>query len=524
MEAGAGAGAGARGAAEAGFAAARERWETLEAESERLKARVEELEARLARTSGTSGRPGAGLAAPGGGGGGLDGCGGAGLPAAAPQGPPGSGPAVQAFRPHVLLESEPGAAAGLAGRVGTGGLRQVRGGGKALFELETSDRHNTVSLRHRGHIRVDCSARARVTFRWQEAPATVLLVKRPQDAESSRALCEVAEFLFEQKIRVLVEPETLKELAEAALMKGLERLETWSQCGDSGTPEEPLYSYLVQAVDLVVTLGGDGTVLWANQLFRKGVPPVVSFSMGSLGFLTNFPRHGMREALSRCLSQEFDVSLRNRLECHLTVRYDEAIGDSAAPVPAGTAFDGDAEARPKVVDGVQALPFNVMNEVVLDRGPSTSVVELDVYVDGLLCTRVLGDGLVVSTPTGSTAYSMSAGGSITHPGLSAILLTPICPHSLSFRPLVLPDSAVIEVAVPISSRSTAWVSFDGRHRRELRHGESVVLRVSEHPFPAVCMNSTTNDWFSSLNQALHWNLRDRMKAMQLSHGPSGAAL
>ena len=517
------AGAGAREAAEAGFAAARERWRALEAESGRLRARVEELEARLARTSG---RPGAGLPAPGvSGGAGLDGCGGAELPAAAPPGPPGSGPAVQAFRPHVLLESEPAGGVGWGGGVGVGGLRQVPGGGKALFELETSDRHNTVSLRHRGHIRVDCSARARVTFRWQEAPATVLLVKRPQDAESLRALCEVAEFLlFEQKIRVLVEPETLNELAEAALLNGLERLETWSQCGDSGTPEEPQYSYLVQAVDLVVTLGGDGTVLWANQLFRKGVPPVVSFSMGSLGFLTNFPRHGMKGALSRCLSQEFDVSLRNRLECHLTVRYDETIGESAAAVAAGTAYDGgEAEARPKVADGVQALPFNVMNEVVLDRGPSTSVVELDVYVDGLLCTRVLGDGLVVSTPTGSTAYSMSAGGSITHPGLSAILLTPICPHSLSFRPLVLPDSAVIEVAVPTSSRSTAWVSFDGRHRRELRHGESVVLRVSEHPFPAVCMNSTTNDWFSSLNQALHWNLRDRMKAMQLSHGPSGDA-
>ena len=420
----------------------------------------------------------------------------------------GAGPAVKAFRPHMLLEGEPGLGAG------AGALRQVPRGGKALFELETSDRHNTVSLRHRGHIRVDCSARARVTFRWQEAPATVLVVKRPHDAEAAAALLEVAGLLFDRGIRVLVEPETLLELDQGAsqLPGGFQdRLETWNRRDrGAGPPQEPEYSRLVQAVDLVVTLGGDGTVLWANQLFGKGVPPVVSFSMGSLGFLTNFPRDSLQKSLSRCLSQKFDVSLRNRLECHLTVRYGGEGGASAT----GGVPGHNGGAQPALADGVQALPFNVMNEVVLDRGPSTSVVELDVYVDGLLCTRVLGDGLVVATPTGSTAYSMSAGGSITHPGLSAILLTPICPHSLSFRPLVLPDSAVIEIAVPMSSRSTAWVSFDGRHRRELRHGESVVLRVSEHPFPAVCMDSTTNDWFSSLNQALHWNLRDRMKAMQ----------
>lgn len=112
--------------------------------------------------------------------------------------------------------------------------------------------------------------------------------------------------------------------------------------------------------------------------------------------------------------------------------------------------------------------FEVLNDLVVDRGPSPYVSQLELFGDEHHMTTVQADGLTVSTPTGSTAYSLSAGGSLVHPEIPAILITPICPHTLSFRPMLLPDSMELRICVPYNSRSTAWASFDGRGRVELR--------------------------------------------------------
>jgi len=112
----------------------------------------------------------------------------------------------------------------------------------------------------------------------------------------------------------------------------------------------------------------------------------------------------------------------------------------------------------------------VLNELLLERGPSPYMASLDAYIDDVHLTTVLADGLIIATQTGSTAYSLSAGGSILSPNTAAIAFTPICPHTLSFRPLLLPDSAVIRLEVPRGARSSAWCSFDGRGSRELRVG------------------------------------------------------
>ncbi|EKU20964.1 NAD+ kinase, partial [Nannochloropsis gaditana CCMP526] len=108
---------------------------------------------------------------------------------------------------------------------------------------------------------------------------------------------------------------------------------------------------------------------------------------------------------------------------------------------------------------------------------SPYLASLDCFCNGQYVTTVQADGLIIATPTGSTAYSMSAGGSMMHPGIQALLLTPICPHSLSFRPLVFPDSAVISLCMPLDVRSHAWVSFDGRFRHRLMDGDILEVGV-----------------------------------------------
>ena len=124
----------------------------------------------------------------------------------------------------------------------------------------------------------------------------------------------------------------------------------------------------------------------------------------------------------------------------------------------------------------------VLNEVVVDRGAAGGALSLlECDVDGALLTHVQGDGIIVASPSGSTAYSLAAGGSMVHPGVAAMLFTPICPHSLSFRPLVLPDAVRLRIAVPADSRATAAACFDGHSRTVLRPGDAVVVRTSRWP-------------------------------------------
>lgn len=130
---------------------------------------------------------------------------------------------------------------------------------------------------------------------------------------------------------------------------------------------------------------------------------------------------------------------------------------------------------------------------------------LDVLVEGSLMTTVRADGLIVATPTGSTAYSMSAGGSVAHPEVPAILLTPICPHTLSFRPLILPDSIELVVRVSEGSRGDAWASFDGKTRVQLQRGDRITISSSNYPVPTVCRDDQTRDWIAGLGHCLRWN-------------------
>lgn len=238
--------------------------------------------------------------------------------------------------------------------------------------------------------------------------------------------------------------------------------------------------------DLVLTLGGDGTVLFTSWLFQRIVPPILSFSLGSLGFLTNFEYDRFKEHLNKIMGEEgMRVNLRMRFTC--TVYRDGTAGQ-------------------EMEEGEQ---FEVLNELVIDRGPSPYVSNLELYGDNELLTIVQADGCIFSTPTGSTAYSLSAGGSLVHPDIPAILLTPICPHTLSFRPMVLSDTMLLRVSIPRNSRATAYCSFDGKGRVELKQGDHVTIAASQYPFPTVVRSGT--EWFDSVSRQLRWNTRGAMQ-------------
>ncbi|KAF2792343.1 ATP-NAD kinase [Melanomma pulvis-pyrius CBS 109.77] len=242
--------------------------------------------------------------------------------------------------------------------------------------------------------------------------------------------------------------------------------------------------------DLVLTLGGDGTVLFTSWLFQRIVPPILSFSLGSLGFMTNFEFAQYKESLSKVMGDAgMRVNLRMRFTC--TVYRYQKHAPSDAP------------------QHIEAEQFEVLNELVIDRGPSPYVSNLELYGDNNLLTVVQADGCIFSTPTGSTAYSLSAGGSLVHPDIPAILLTPICPHTLSFRPMLLNDTMLLRIAVPRNSRATAYCAFDGKGRVELRQGDHVTIAASQYPFPTVLSQPT--EWFDSLSRTLRWNTRGAMQ-------------
>lgn len=237
------------------------------------------------------------------------------------------------------------------------------------------------------------------------------------------------------------------------------------------------------AFDFVITLGGDGTVLHASTLFQSAVPPIIPFSLGSLGFLTCFEFEKFREVLTQAITHGVKTDLRMRFTC-----------------------------RVHKCNGDIVCEQQVLNELTVDRGPSPYVTMLELYGDDSLLTVAQADGLIIATPTGSTAYSLSAGGSLVHPEVSCMCITPICPHTLSFRPIMVPDSIHLKLKVPLRSRSTAWAAFDGRTRVQLDVGDYVTVCASRYPFPTV--KNEKDQYFESVSRILNWNSRKEQKGFK----------
>ncbi|XP_021708658.1 NAD kinase isoform X1 [Aedes aegypti] len=330
---------------------------------------------------------------------------------------------------------------------------------------------------------------------WYKPPLAVLVIKKVRDSKVLQPFVELVEWLIQEKHMVVwVEGAILDDpllTGDKRFTKIQDKLITFKDGRDD----------LTDKIDFIICLGGDGTLLYASLLFQKSVPPVMAFHLGSLGFLTPFQFDNFQEQVTNVLEGHAALTLRSRLRC-IIVRKDKTEQEIST-------FKSSQDPTTNILE----LPLQVLNEVVIDRGLSSYLSNIDLFLDGKHITSVQGDGLIVSTPTGSTAYSAAAGASMIHPSVPAILVTPICPHSLSFRPIVLPAGVELKIALSPDSRNSSWVSFDGRNRQELLHGDSLHVTTSIYPVPSICAQDQIADWFDSLAECLHWNVRKRQKCL-----------
>ncbi|KAI9823799.1 MAG: NADH kinase pos5 [Phylliscum demangeonii] len=302
-----------------------------------------------------------------------------------------------------------------------------------------------------------------LALEWPSPPRNVLLVKKEYSDAATESLVTFAKHLQSKypSVAVLLEPHAALEIHE--------RLQgpVHTRSGDDHD-----LSPLTEKADLTATFGGDGTILHAASRFAKAstVPPMLSFSMGTLGFLGEWKfgeyHHAFREIYlsgigsgndARRLGStrlENDGPLEERRSAQVLLRSRLKVRIQ----PATHATRRDEPDSPASSEGI----VHAMNEVIIHRGQNPHLVIVEVYVGGRFLTEAIGDGMIISTPTGSTAYSLSSGGSIVHPLVASLLLTPICPRSLSFRPLVLPANAQVTLRLSENNRGgAAEVSIDG---------------------------------------------------------------
>lgn len=223
--------------------------------------------------------------------------------------------------------------------------------------------------------------------------------------------------------------------------------------------------------DLFIIYGGDGTFLGISRRMAKYEVPFIGINAGRLGFITDIPSERMENELSEILSGHYYTDSRTLLEC-IQMRGDKEVYRNVA-----------------------------LNEVVISRGVSGGMVECSVIVNRLQMCSMHADGLIVSTPTGSTAYALSAGGPMIYPSVPCMLMIPVAPHTLSNRPIVLPESSLIEICV--TQIRDAILYFDMQDQNEVLIND--VLKISPYKHTIKILHPTSHNYFDTLNQKLHWN-------------------
>ncbi len=226
--------------------------------------------------------------------------------------------------------------------------------------------------------------------------------------------------------------------------------------------------------DLVVVLGGDGTLISVARLVGDRQVPILGVNLGSLGFLTEITLDELYPALESCLSGDYRVSERMMLRV--------------------------AIAR----DGSVIQTHQVLNDMVINKGALARIVDLETTVNGSYLTTFKADGLIITTPTGSTGYSLSANGPIIHPDLDCLAITPICPHTLTNRPIVVASDALITVRLQ-SQNEDVFLTLDGQVGFELKYGDSIRIERATHRTRLVV--SRSKDYFEVLRTKLKWGER-----------------
>ena len=277
-------------------------------------------------------------------------------------------------------------------------------------------------------------------------------ISGPAGAHSRQALEEIADFLMDRGCDVILEADTASNMG----MGGFNTLDVDSIGSQS---------------DLCLVVGGDGTMLGVCRQMAKFKVPLIGINQGRLGFMTDIPLGQYQTVLEPMLAGEYEEDQRS-LMLGRVLR------------------DGDC-----------VFSALAMNDVVVNRGASSGMVELRVEVDGHFVANQRADGLIIASPTGSTAYSLSAGGPLLHPSIDGWVIVPIAPHTLSNRPLVLTSAG--EIAIEIVAGRDASASFDTQSLASLMHGDRIVVTRSEHKVRFLHPKGWS--YFDTLRQKMHWN-------------------
>ncbi|MCL2523506.1 MAG: NAD kinase [Betaproteobacteria bacterium] len=291
-----------------------------------------------------------------------------------------------------------------------------------------------------------------------KAPRTIALVGKYNSMEIAESLRRLAEYLHERGVSVFIERDTSEQIGRQV------DLSRWVTCG---------FNDIGAHADLAIVLGGDGTMLNAARRLARYCVPLVGVNQGRLGFMTDIARENLLGSMNDLLDGRFQPEKRMLLDAEI-IRDGREIGANMA-----------------------------LNDVVLDKGAIGRMIEFELFIDGEFIYNLRADGLIVSTPTGSTAYSLSAGGPILHPTLTGIALVPLYPHALTNRPVIVNDQSEIEFR--IVHADDPRVHFDGQVTRDLHIGDSVRLRRSDH---TICfLHPPGYRYFAMLRQKLHWSER-----------------
>ena len=344
-------------------------------------------------------------------------------------------------------------------------------------------------------------------------------MKKYNDASISKDFLEVGEWLIKQEIKVYVQPEVHEKEFNQFPPFDIAKM------GDK--------------VDFMVVLGGDGTLLYLASLFQGeiSIPPCISFARGSLGFLTPFEFQNYEKLLTQFMKagKPHWINIRMRLRAKVYRRRKESSNTNSL-CNTGNIWgnndnknnhdqkmeDKDKEIQcystiynvENDIDNLYEVVYdkNGLNEVLIERsGAMSAMIMLELHVNRKMVTHVQADGLIISTPTGSTAYSVSAGGSLIAPNVPCIGLTPICPHTLSFRPVIVSDSSIIHITIPENARTYPKITLDGKFPFQLEQTDIIQIQASKYPLSTFKENEFQHEWWSGLTEKFNWNVRELQK-------------
>jgi NAD+ kinase len=289
-------------------------------------------------------------------------------------------------------------------------------------------------------------------------PRTIAIIGRYQSRKANDAVIALAGHLQDRGVSVFIERETAEHIGRA------DELSRWMICG---------FMDIGAHADTAIVVGGDGTMLNAARRLARYNVPLVGVNQGRLGFMTDIARQDMLAAMDLLLDGQFTPEVRMLLDAEV-IRSHREIASNLA-----------------------------LNDIVIDKGAIGRMIEYELRINGEFISKQRADGLIVSTPTGSTAYALSAGGPILHPALTGIALVPLCPHALTNRPVLVDDHVEIEVIV--TQADDARAHFDGQVTLNLNRGDAIRLHRSEY---SICfLHPPGYSYFSMLRQKLRWGER-----------------